>query len=202
MLDKTLDTINEIEKYINDTFLISHSLPSISMIGNYINKTKSHTHKILQQMVEMNILEETDEHKYQTKKIAKIDSDISHVPVVGTIACGAPILAEENIETYLTISSSLLPSGNYFCLRAKGDSMIKAGIYDGDFVIIRQQNQANEGDIVVALIDNEATLKRFFLDKGKKQVRLHPENDSMEDMFFDNIEIQGVAKKVIKDLDE
>ena len=78
--------------------------------------------------------------------------------------------------------------------------MINAGIDDGDLVIIRQQDTANEGQIVVALIDNEATLKRYYLDNKKKKIRLHPENDELDDMFFDEIAIQGVAVKILKDL--
>ena len=84
--------------------------------------------------------------------------------------------------------------------RAHGDSMINAGINDGDLVVIREQATAEEGQIVVALIDNEATLKRFYLDKERNLVRLHPENDNMEDMYFDNIEIQGIVKMVLKDI--
>ena len=78
--------------------------------------------------------------------------------------------------------------------------MIKAGIEDGDFVIVKQQETAEIGQIVVALIDNEATLKRYYIDDKKQQVRLHPENDKMQDMYFKNIVIQGIAVKVIKDL--
>ena len=78
--------------------------------------------------------------------------------------------------------------------------MINAGISDGDLVVVRQQETAEEGQIVVALIDNEATLKRYYLDKRHKRIRLHPENDKMEDMFYKTISIQGVAVKVIKDL--
>ncbi|MBO4695428.1 MAG: repressor LexA, partial [Clostridia bacterium] len=79
-------------------------------------------------------------------------------------------------------------------------SMINADIQDGDLVLVREQSDANEGDIVVALINDETTLKRFFVDKKKKKARLHPENNEMEDMFFDSIEIQGVATKVLKDI--
>ena len=78
--------------------------------------------------------------------------------------------------------------------------MIDAGINDGDYVIIRKQETAEQGQIIVALIDNEATLKRYYIDRRKKKVRLHPENKDMEDMYFDSIVIQGVAVKVIKDI--
>ena len=78
--------------------------------------------------------------------------------------------------------------------------MINAGIDDGDYVIVKQQEIAEQGQIVVALINDESTLKRYYLDNKKQRVRLHPENDEMEDMFFKNISIQGIAVKVIKDL--
>ena len=78
--------------------------------------------------------------------------------------------------------------------------MINAGINNGDYVIVKQQESAEQGQIVVALIEDEATLKRYYLDDKKKKIRLHPENDNMQDMYFDKISIQGVAVKVIKDL--
>ena len=124
------------------------------------------------------------------------------LPIVGEIACGSPILAEQNIESYLTISGSFLGIGEYFVLVAKGKSMIDAGIEEGDYVVVRKQNTAEEGQIVVALVnDGECTLKRYYLDKRKEKVRLHPENPEMEDLFFPNVDIQGVAVKVIKNLD-
>ena len=109
------------------------------------------------------------------------------------------MLAEENIESYLTVSSSFLGQGTYFALKAHGNSMINANIKDGDFVIVRKQNTAEEGEIIVALIDDSATLKRFFKDEKKRKIRLHPENDEMQDMYFDKVEIQGVVKKIVKD---
>ena len=135
-----------------------------------------------------------------TVKMAKTNSSVCNLPVVGSIACGSPLLAEENIECYLPISNEFLGNGEFFILKANGESMIDAGICDGDYVIIRKQEDAEEGQIIVALIDDEATLKRYYLDKAKKKVRLHPENKKMEDMYFDSIVIQGVAVKVIKDI--
>ena len=94
----------------------------------------------------------------------------------------------------------MVGSGKFFALVAKGNSMINAGISDGDIVIIRLQNSAEEGQIVIARVDDEATLKRYYLDRKNKRIRLHPENDEMQDMFYDQVDIQGVAVKVIKDL--
>jgi repressor LexA len=139
-----------------------------------------------------------------TPYIRKVMPGNQRLPIVGAIACGTPILAEENIESYLTISGSFLGAGEHFVLIAQGDSMINVGIEDGDYVIIKKQNVANEGQIVVALIDNEeATLKRFYNDKRRKKIRLHPENNNLKDMFYayESVNIQGIAIKVIKSID-
>lgn len=125
---------------------------------------------------------------------------IQQVPVVGQIACGTPILAEENIEEYVPILKGELGTGDFFALRAHGDSMIKAGIDDGELVFVRRQDTAEEGDIVVALIDDAATLKRFYKDKRRHKIILRPENDAYDDMEFDDIVIQGKAVKVLKNL--
>ena len=127
-------------------------------------------------------------------------NEVSYLPVVGSIACGTPLLAEENIEKYLPVPNDFLGAGKFFILRANGNSMIKAGIEDGDYVIVKQQETAEIGQIIVALINDEATLKRYYIDNEKQQVRLHPENDKMKDMYFKNVVIQGIAVKVIKDL--
>ncbi len=124
-----------------------------------------------------------------------------NVPILGTIACGIPKFAEENIEDYVRLPVSLFGNGNYFILRACGDSMIEAGIEDGDLVVIRQQNYANDSQIVVALIEDEATLKRYYPEPEKHRICLHPENSQMEDIYVENCESQGVAVKVIKDLE-
>lgn len=136
----------------------------------------------------------------RTKLMGKIQQGVEYLPVVGSIACGTPMLAEQNVETYLPIPTEFLGIGKYFILKAYGESMINAGIDDGDMVIVRQQETAEEGQIIVALIDGETTLKRYYLDEKRKRVRLHPENDGMDDMYFKGVDIQGIAIKVIKDL--
>jgi len=113
-----------------------------------------------------------------------IDYDGVHVvPLVGQVAAGSPILAAENIEAVLPLPVSFAGDDS-FILRVKGDSMVEAGILDGDFVVVRQQNNATNGDIVVAMIDDEATVKRFFLEGSR--VRLQPENSSMEPIYADS----------------
>ena len=126
--------------------------------------------------------------------------DITRVPLVGNVACGTPIFAEENIEEFIPVLKSELGNGEFFALRASGDSMINAGIEDGELVFIKKQCTAEEGDIVVALIDDEATLKYFHNDRRRKKIVLRPANDKYPDMEFDNVVLQGKAVKVLKNL--
>ena len=119
------------------------------------------------------------------------------VPLVGTIRAGSPIFAVENLEGYYPLPQEFSKNGNEFALRVKGDSMINAGIYENDIIIVNQQNTANNGQIVVALLEDCATVKRFF--KKNKKIILHPENDNMEDMIFnESVVILGVVKGLFR----
>jgi repressor LexA len=120
------------------------------------------------------------------------------IPVVGRIAAGVPLLAEENIEEAITIPTFLGEPQECFALRVTGTSMIKAGILDGDLVVVKRQETADDGDIVVAFLDEEATLKRFFREADT--VRLQPENDSMEPIFTRDPRILGKVTGVIRRL--
>ena len=118
------------------------------------------------------------------------------VPLIGEIACGEPLFAVENIEESYTLPKSLFGDGELFMLTAKGNSMIDAGISKGDLLVIRRQTAADDGDIVVALIDNDATLKRLYHKDGK--IILHPENKQMNDIVLDKCNVQGVLVGCIK----
>lgn len=120
---------------------------------------------------------------------AAVRRDISQIPLVGEIAAGQPILAEENITDYYPLPTDMLPNKTVFMLKVKGESMVNAGILDGDKVIVAQQNTAENGEIVVALIDDSATVKRFY--KEKDHIRLQPENDAMEPIIVDSCMILG-----------
>lgn len=120
------------------------------------------------------------------------------LPLVGQVAAGAPLLAEEHLESWVTVPDQLVRSGTSFLLRIRGESMINAGIHDGDFVVIRQQPDANNGEIVVALVDDEATCKRLFRSDGR--IELRPENDSMEPIVPEACEILGVVTGVMRAL--
>ena len=115
--------------------------------------------------------------------------EMVQVPMIGTVAAGLPILAEENIEEYFPIPAELLPNSQTFMLRIKGNSMINAGIFEGDRVIVEQTPTAENGDIVVALIDDSATVKRFY--KEGDHYRLQPENDTMEPIIVSNLNVLG-----------
>lgn len=111
------------------------------------------------------------------------------VPLVGKVTAGLPILAIENIEEYLTLPQSMVGRDELFCLRVQGESMIDVGIYDGDIIVVRQQENAENSEIVVAMIEDEATVKRIYYEKTR--VRLQPENQYMEPIYADTVQILG-----------
>lgn len=118
-----------------------------------------------------------------------VRTEMVSLPVIGNVAAGQPIFAEENIQEYFPVPADMVPKGNSFILNVRGDSMINAGILNGDRVFVNQCNTANNGDIVVALIDDSATVKRFYKEAG--HIRLQPENDAMEPIIVDQCDILG-----------
>lgn len=122
--------------------------------------------------------------------------EIVNVPIIGTVTAGAPILAVENVDDTLPISIDFVGNKESYVLKVKGESMIEAGILNGDFVIVNSQNTAKNGDIVVALIDDEATVKTFY--KEKDHIRLQPQNSSMDPILIKDPYILGVVKAVVR----
>lgn len=122
--------------------------------------------------------------------------EIIHLPVLGNVAAGSPILAVENVEDLLPVPVDFIGNNESYVLKVKGDSMIEAGILNGDFIIVNKQNTAKNGDIVVALIDDSATVKTFY--KEKDYIRLQPENSTMEPILVKDPYILGVVKGVIR----
>lgn len=123
-------------------------------------------------------------------------SDVRCVPVVGRVAAGSPILAEENTEAVLPLPSELVGDGEHFILRVRGESMINAGILNDDYIVVRRQPEARNGDIVVALVDDEATVKRFFKENG--HFRLQPENDTMEPIIVPEVTVLGKVVSLMR----
>ena len=194
--DKTL--MAAIEKFVSDYTDSNGISPTMQEVADGVGSSKATVQRYIAQLCEDGIL---DYSGYRTMTSTKTKAAAIRVPVLGTIACGIPKFAEENIEEYVRLPVALFGKGNFFILRAYGDSMIEAGIDNGDLVLIRQQNYADEGQIVVALMEDEATLKRFYPEPKKHRIRLHPENSRMDDIYVDNCEIQGVAVKVLQDLE-
>ena len=129
--------------------------------------------------------------------------DVHRLPLLGEIAAGGPLLAEQNVEEYVAVPEPLARGGEEFLLRVKGDSMINAGILEGDLVVVRRQQDARNGDIVVALAGadetaDEATVKRFFSENGR--IRLQPENDALEPIYTDYVEVLGKVTGVFRSL--
>lgn len=115
--------------------------------------------------------------------------EIVNLPIVGTVAAGEPILASQNIDGYFPVLPEDVPRGDAFMLKVKGESMVNVGIFDGDLIMVQQQTTARNGDTVVALVNDSATVKTFYKEDG--HFRLQPENDTMEPIILDSVEILG-----------
>ena len=122
---------------------------------------------------------------------------VIRIPILGTVAAGKPLLCEENLDGYLNLSEPFVGKDDtYFALKVRGNSMIDAGIFDGDIAVIRQQHTANNGEIVVAVLDEAITLKRFF--KESCRIRLQPENPAFKPIYCQNVQIAGVLASLIR----
>jgi repressor LexA len=170
--------------------------PTTLEISEALGMAKSTVSKYMNRLIDEGLIERYG--RYQTK--AQGSLSCTRMPIVGEVACGTPRLAIENVEGYLPIDEKLLGAGEYFGLIASGDSMINAGINDGDTVYVRRQDTADNGQIVVAICDGDVTLKRIYFNISEKKYCLHPENDNYKDIVLEKVEILGIAVKVVKDL--
>ena len=195
--------IAAIEKYISDYIDENGASPSVQEIAAGTGMSTTNAHRYISHMRETGLLTGEKGHRsIAPQKDEQTRRQTLRVPVLGAVSCGIPKLAEENIEEYVRLPVALFGTGDFYLLRANGDSMIGAGIDSGDLVLIRQQSTARPGQIVVALIgEEEATLKRFYPEPEKGLVRLHPENPAMEDILAEHCTVQGVAVRVLKNLE-
>lgn len=191
---KITDKQSEILEYIKEMILKKGYPPAVREICEAVHlKSTSSVHSHLESL-EKNGYIRRDPTKPRTIEILDDDfaltrRELVNVPVIGTVAAGVPILAEQNIEDYLPIPAEILPNKEVFMLKVKGNSMIEAGIYNGDKVIVAKQPNAENGDKVVALVDDSATVKTFYKENG--HFRLQPENSSMDPIILDQVEILG-----------
>lgn len=178
--------------------------PSSREIADALGMTKSTVSRYLATMRKNGMLEIESARNIILAK-HKPMQEIVNAPFVGKVACGLPQYAEENVQELIPLPASYIGKGTFFVLEADGESMIDAGIEPGDLIIVRQQATANPGDIVVALTsttDSTATLKRYYPEPKMKKIRLHPENSEMEDQYYDAVIIQGVAVRVLKNVEQ
>lgn len=184
----------EILDYMKNEILNRGFPPSVREICEAVNlKSTSSVHSHLEAL-EKNGYIRRDATKPRAIEIIDynfnlVRREVVNVPLVGTVAAGQPILAVENIDAYFPIPAEYMPNEQSFMLTVKGDSMINAGIFDGDQVLVKQQATAENGDMVVALIDDSATVKTFYKENG--YYRLQPENDNMEPIITGNLQILG-----------
>lgn len=197
MRSKNPTLMKEIKEYIEEYYLQNGHSPSTTKIADAVGIARGTAYKYLVEMNDKGMLE-YDGQDIKTDVTRKLNTDFNRTAVVGSVPCGSPQYEEENIEEYISLPTAIFGKGDFFILRASGNSMIEAGIDNGDYVVVRKQIVANDGDIVVALVDNQNTLKRFYCDEKNKKIILHPENKKMKDIVVDECYIQGVACHIIK----
>lgn len=200
MQHKNEEYFHRIETFINQFYELNGVFPANYIIADALSLSTATISRYINQMKKDGRLVIGKNNKPQTVKLKKLITETVSIPIVGSISCGTPILAEENIENYILFPKAELNDGEYFFLRATGESMINIGIEAGDLVLVKKQAYIDEGDVAVVLLENDATLKRVFIDEHNHRIRLHPENDSMYDFYVQDCIIQGLAVKVIKDI--
>ena len=191
----------EILDYIKSQILNKGYPPSVRDICDAVNlKSTSSVHAHLETL-EKNGYIRRDPAKSRTIEIVDDSFNLSrrelvNIPLLGRVAAGEPLLAVENITSYFPIPAEYMPNADTFMLTVKGDSMINMGIFDKDQIIVKKENTAKNGDVVVALVDDSATVKRFYKEEG--HIRLQPENDTMDPIIVDNCEILGKVVGLIR----
>lgn len=191
---KITDKQKEILEYIKETILKKGYPPAVREICEAVHlKSTSSVHSHLESL-ERNGYIRRDPTKPRTIEIlddnfALTRREVVNVPLVGTVAAGLPLLAQENIEDYMPIPVEMLPNREVFMLKVKGDSMIEAGIFNNDRVLVEKLSTAENGDMVVALVEDSATVKTFYKENG--HYRLQPQNSSMEPIIVDEVQILG-----------
>ncbi len=203
-VNKQNQLLNFIREYVDDNGYpptvreMCHAIKvsSTSTIAYYLNKLEENG-SIRKSPNKNRALEVVDAPKVVSQQLEELrGADMTAIPVLGTITAGEPILAVENCEEYFMVSPNLFRGDNLFMLSVKGESMINAGIFNGDKIILRQQATANNGEIVAALLDGSATVKRFYKENG--HYRLQPENDTMQPIYADHVDILGKVVGLVR----
>lgn len=215
-MDRLKERQKSILNYMKDEIKTKGYPPTVREICSALGiKSTSTVHKDIETLVKFGFIikdpskpralmvvdkdSDTSKQKKFTPEINNQTTEVVEIPIVGHIAAGTPILAEQNIEDSFPVPARFIGSKTNYMLTVRGESMIEAGIMDGDYILVEQQNTANNGDIVVAMLDgyeSEATVKTFYKEKG--HIRLQPENSSMSPIIVENVQILGKVKGVFR----
>ncbi len=193
---KMKEIIDYIDKYYEDY----HSTPNYKEISEHTGLGKSAVYNYLTDLRNSGLID-YDGKVIITEKMKERMFNYNRAGILGSIPCGALTLEEEAIEEYVDLPMTIFGGGNLYLLRAYGDSMINAGIDAGDYVVVKKQGYAADGDLVVAYVEGEGnTLKRYYRDEKQRRIILHPENEKYSDIIVKDCQIQGIVKKVIKNV--
>ncbi|MDE6597778.1 MAG: transcriptional repressor LexA [Clostridia bacterium] len=190
-IDKSEAVFDFIQKYISENGFA----PSVREICKSCDiKSTATAFNYINELAEKGLINKAN---FKNRAVS-LKQNVLNVPLVGTVAAGQPIFATENYENFYSIPGNFFSGEDLFMLNVHGDSMINIGMFDGDKIVVKRQETADNGDIVVALVDDSATVKRFFKRDGK--IILHPENDNMQDFIFDNVTILGKVVGLMRNI--
>lgn len=190
-IDKSEQIFDFMQKYIAENGY-SPTVREICAACNIKSTATAFTY--INQLAGRGVIKKTDNRN----RAVSLNQKVVNVPLIGTVAAGQPIFATENYEGIYSIPNNFFTGDELFMLNVKGDSMINIGMFDGDKIVVKKQETADNGDIVVALVDDSATVKRFFKRDGK--VILHPENDDMQDFIFKDVQILGKVVGLMRNI--
>lgn len=196
MYDKTSVKIKELFEFIRDFSMENGYPPTVREIQSRFGiKSTASVSYYLKQLENENLIRRSKQKKRCIEVVGEVKAN--QVPLLGDIAAGTPILAVENIDTYMPLPDGFFGANTpLFMLQVRGNSMIEAGINNGDYVVIRRQETAENGEIAAVMIENEVTLKRFYRENNR--FRLHPENKDMDDIITENAEILGILVGLLR----
>ena len=189
------DKLNKVYQYTSDYIKENGFPPSVREICAKLNiKSTATAYSYIEKLQAKGLLDKCPNKKRAIK--LPQSAKRSGIPLLGVIRAGTPIFAVENLDGYYPLPPDMGEEKDCFALRVTGNSMINAGIYDNDVIIVKKQPYAENGEIVVAMVEDSATVKRFY--KEKSRIVLHPENDDMEDLIYDNVTILGIVKGLFR----
>ena len=198
MAKETIENkLNEVLHFLNSFMDDNGYPPSVREIGKFLNiKSTATVYYYLEKLEERGLIKKGKAKHRALELASRMNRRVREIPVVGKVQAGTPIMAVENIEESFNLPNDLFRGEELFILNVSGESMIEAGIFHCDKIIVKKQSSAKNGDIVVAMIDNEATVKRFY--KKSDHYVLHPENSTMTDIIVSDLEILGIVVGLIR----